>query len=121
MSDEGPDLRRWMYHKKHPEGKIFDPSGRRAPFVPPKSEGWVEHRGELFMTTEQLADQMVENAVRAELAAQGKHRAELEKDHKKKFGLAPDMRATNEEIANVMDNKTADGSGKLPRKIVEKT
>ncbi len=31
----------------------------------------------------------------------------------KKYGEAPNMRATNEEIANVMDNKTADGSRTL--------
>lgn len=120
-ADLGPDRRKWMYHRKHPEGKIFDPTGLRAPYPPPASEGWVDHRGELNMSTEQMTDQMVENAVRAELKAQGAHRQELDREHKKKFGVEPDMRATTEEVANVMDNKRADGAGKLPRRLVEKT
>lgn len=53
---------------------------------------------------------MIENAVRAELAQQGPHRKELETEHKKKFGFEPNLRATNEEVSNVMDNKTADGT-----------
>lgn len=106
----------WRYHRKCPEGKIFDTEGREAPPVPALSEGWVEHRGDLNMTAEQLSDRMVENAVKAELARQGSHRKELENDHKKKYGVEADMRATNEEIANLMDNKSADGKApfKLP-------
>lgn len=103
----------WMYHRKFPEGKLFDTEGREQPYPPSKSEGWVEHRGELNMTDEQRADQMVENAVRAEIAAQGQHRGELEREHAKKYGEAADLRATNDEIANVMDNKTPDGAGKI--------
>jgi len=102
-----------MYHKDFPEGKIFDTEGIEAPYPPSLSSGWVEHRGELNMSTEQMTDRMVENAVREELRRQGEHRGELESEHKKKYGVAPDMRATNEEIANVMDNRTADGSRTL--------
>jgi len=100
--------RSFWYHPHFPEGKLFDDDE-----PPPKSAGWTENRGELRMTREQMTDKMIENAVRAELAAQGEHRGELEAEHRKKYGVAPDMRATNDEIANVMDNKTADGRGKL--------
>ena len=106
-------MRTFMYHRQYPEGKIFDTEGIEAPYPPPPSSGWVEHRGELNMTPEQITDRMVENAVREELKRQGEHRAELEREHVKKYGEAPHMRATNDEIANVMDNKTADGTGKL--------
>jgi len=102
-----------MYHKLHPEGKIFDTEGREAPFPPPLSSGWVEHRGELNMTVEQMTDRMVENAVREELKRQGEHRGELEREHEKKYGEKPHLRATNDEVANVMDNKTADGKNTL--------
>lgn len=111
-------MRTWRFHRDCPEGRIFDTEPNMPdPLVPPDSAGWVDTPARLGMTREQAADKMVENAVKAELAAQGKHRDELEREHKKKYGEAPDMRATNDEIANVMDNKTPDGAGKIPSKF----
>ncbi len=97
-----------------PQGRIFDTTGATAE-RPPSGDGWVEHFGELDMTPAQYADRVIERAVREELAKQGPHRGELEADHREKFGTMPHALATNEEVANVMDGKTADGS--MPMKI----
>ena len=110
-------MRTFRFHRLVPEGRIFDTTGETAPVPPPASQGWVEHQGELRITKEQAVEAMIENAVKKELAAQGEHRRELELEHLKKYGEEPSYRATNEEVANVMDNKTADGSGKIPKKF----
>lgn len=47
-----------------------------------KAMGWVEHRSELQMTT----DQIVEAAVKQELAQQSKDRPQLEREYEKKHG-----------------------------------
>lgn len=118
-------MRTFLYHPKYPEGKIFDTEGREAPYPPPASAGWVEHRGDLKMTEFERGQQMVENAVRAELARQEKEgRAELDREHVKKYGVEPHPRATTEQVANIMDNKTLNGEGrrptlKVPRKATE--
>ena len=88
--------------------------------MPPEGTGWTGEREYIYQTKEQITDKLVEKAVREELKRQGEHRRELEDEHKKKYGVAPDMRATNDEIANVMDNKTADGSRTLHVKGVHK-
>lgn len=110
-------MRTWRFHLKFPEGKIFDTTGETAPVPPPESSGWVDTPAKLVLDQQKATEQMIENAVKAELAAQGPHRRELEKEHAKKYGEEPSYRATNEEVANVMDNKTADGSGKIPKKF----
>lgn len=108
-------MRTFRFHPKFPEGKIFDTEGREAPFPPSPSLGWVEHRGELKMTEMEMGSQMVENAVRAELAQQEKEgRDKLDKEHVEKYGFAPPPRATTEAVANIMDNKTADGRQTRP-------
>jgi len=108
-------LRTWRFHMKCPEGKIFYTTGETAP-KPPEEPGWVDTPAKLVIDPQKATEQMIENAVKAELAAQGPHRRELELEHKKKYGEEPSYRATNEEVANVMDNKTADGTGKISSK-----
>jgi len=98
-----------MYHRDFPLGKIFDTTGETAP-RPPVGHGWVEHRGELEQMT---TDQIVEAAVRAQLAAQGPDRDKLDDEHRKKFGTDPHNLATNAEVENVMSNRTPDGKGKI--------
>jgi hypothetical protein len=112
-------MRTWMFHQRCPEGKIFDTTGETAP-VPPSEPGWVDTPAKLVLDVAKATEQMIENAVKAELAAQGSHRRELELEHKKKYGEEPSYRATNEEVANVMDNKTADGQGKVNPKFFSK-
>ena len=106
-------MRTFRFHLKCPEGQIFDTTGETAPVPPPESAGWVDTPARLVLDVAKATDQMVENAVRAELARQGEHRAELDGEHRKKYGFEPHGRATNEEVANVMDNKTADGTHTL--------
>lgn len=108
-------MRTFRFHPLVPEGRIFDTTGATAP-QPPEGGGWVEHQGELRITKEQAVEAMIKNAVDKELAKQGPHRGELEREHVKKYGEEPSYRATNEEVANVMDNKTADGAGKISSK-----
>ena len=108
-------MRTFRFHLKCPEGQIFDTTGETAPVPPPESAGWVDTPARLVLDTAKATDQMVENAVRAELARQGEHRGELDGEHRKKYGVEPHPRATNEEVANVMDNKTADGS--MPMRV----
>lgn len=100
-------MRTWLYCKEFPLGKIFDTTGETAP--KPPDRGWTENRGELNMTT----DQIVEAAVRAELARQGPDRDKLDDEHRKKFGEDPHGLATNAEVENVMSNRTPDGRGTI--------
>lgn len=75
-----------MYHKLHPLGKVFDTERDMPdPPVPPKSDGWVDSPDKLQMT----ADQVVEAAVRQELAKQSSDRPLIDKEHKKKYGYEP--------------------------------
>lgn len=106
-------MRTFRFHPLFaPNGRIFDTTGQTAE-RPPKGGGWVEHFGELDMTPAQYADKVIELAVKEQLAQQGPHRRELEREHKKKYGIDTHNLATNEEVANVMDNKTADGSSRM--------
>lgn len=115
----------WRYHRNCPDGKIFDTEGRQHPYLPPASDGWVEHRGELGMSQFDRGQKMVENAVRAELAQQEKEgRDKLDAEHKEKYGFEPHPRATTEQVSNIMDNKTLNGEGRrptltVPRKVTE--
>lgn len=110
-------MRTFRYHAKEaPFGKIFDTTGETAP-RPPVGGGWVEHKGEMGNLS---ADQIVEAAVRAELAGQGADRHRLDLEHRKKFGEEPHALATNAEVENVMSNRTPDGAGKVvPPKTAE--
>lgn len=111
--------RTFRYHAiLAPQGQIFDTDGRVAPYPPSPSLGWVEHLCEMNMTAQQYADRVIERAVKEELARQGSDRQILDAEHRKKFGEDPHTLATNDEVANLMDNKTADGKGKItpPRK-----
>jgi hypothetical protein len=112
-------MRTWRFHPRCPEGKIFDTTGETAP-KPPEEPGWVDTPAKLTISVEKATEQMIENAVKAELAAQGPHRSELEREHRKKYGEDPSYRATNEEVARVMDNKTADGQGKINPKFFKR-
>lgn len=108
-------MRTFRFHPQFPEGKIFDDTGREAPFPPPKGSGWVEHREELKMSYLDMGSKMVENAVKAELAQQEKEgRAKLDAEHKKKYGFEPPVRASTEQVANIMDNKLLDGQARRP-------
>lgn len=98
----------YRYHKDFPFGKLFDTVGIEAP-LPPKGGGWVEWPNHLNITT----DQVVEAAVRQELARQGPERDKLDDEHRKKFGEDPHGLATNAEVENVLSNKTPDGKGKI--------
>lgn len=100
-------MRTWRYSKEFPLGKIFDTTGETAP--KPPERGWVEDRAMLDLST----DQIVEAAVRAELARQGPDRDKLDDEHRKKFGQDPHGLATNAEVENVMSNRTPDGKGRI--------
>lgn len=65
------------------------------------------------MTVQQYTDKVVEMAVKAQLKEQGPHRGELVGEHEKKYGTTPHTLATNDEVANVMDNKTTDGNTRI--------
>lgn len=107
-------MRTFRYHRLFaPEGRIFDTTGRTAPVPPSAGDGWTEHFGEQGLTAAEYADKVIERVVKAELASQGQHRKELEQEHEKKYGITPHALATNEEVANVMDNKSADGTLRL--------
>jgi hypothetical protein len=106
-------MRTFRYHALFaPQGRIFDTTGATAE-KPPVGGGWVEHFGEQAITPAEYADRVIERAVKEELAKQGPHRKELETEHEKKFGVVPHNLAPNEEVANVMDNKTVDGKTKM--------
>ena len=78
-------MRTFRYAKEFPDGRIFDTEhGMPDPHLPSdwKSRGWVEHFGELKLTTEQI----VEASVRQELAKQSSDRVALEKEYEKKTG-----------------------------------
>lgn len=102
-------MRTFRYHPKHPQGQIFDTTGETAP-KPPVGGGWVEHLCELPKMT---SDQIVEAAVRQELARQGPDRDKLDDEHRKKFGEDPHGLATNAEVENVMSNRSPDGKIKI--------
>jgi hypothetical protein len=106
-------MRTFRFHVKCPEGKIFDTTGETAPYPPPESAGWVDTPAKLVLDKKKAVDQMIENAVKAELAAQGSDRDKLDAEHRKKYGEDPHTLATTAEVSNVMDNKTADGEGKI--------
>ncbi len=99
-----------FHHLFAPEGRIFDTTGETAPMPPSPGEGWTEHFGEQGLTPETYADKVIAAAVKSQLAAQGPHRKQMDAEHKAKFGIDPHPLATNEEVQNVMDGKTADGS-----------
>jgi hypothetical protein len=104
----------WMFHMKCPEGKVFSDEERPDyPRMPDPSLGWVDTPAKLVLDPKVAADQMVENAVRNMLAEQGPERAELDREHRKKYGEDPNSQATNKEVAEVMDNRRADGGGKI--------
>lgn len=106
-------MRTFRFHTTCPEGKIFDTTGETAP-LPPTDPAWVDTPAKLvFKSKDEIVEAMINNAVDKELAAQGPHRFELEGEHRKKYGVDPSYRATTEEVANLMDNKTADGQGKV--------
>jgi hypothetical protein len=103
-------LRTFRYHPLFaPDGRIFDTTGATAE-KPPVGGGWVEHFGEQDISPEKYTERVIERAVKEQLAAQGPHRRELETEHRKKYGVDAHNLATNTEVANVMDNKTADGN-----------
>ena len=103
-------MRTFRYHALFaPQGRIFDTTGATAE-KPPVGGGWVEHFGEQDISPADYADKVIAAAVKAQLAEQGPHRRELETEHKKKYGTEPHPLAPNAEVANVMDNKTADGA-----------
>ena len=103
-------MRTFRFHPLFaPQGRIFDTTGATAE-KPPVGGGWVEHFGEQGMTPAEYADKVIAAAVKEQLAEQGSHRKELETEHQKKYGTSPHNLATNEEVANVMDNKSADGT-----------
>lgn len=107
-------MRTFRYHPLlAPQGRIFDTTGETAEQPPSRASGWVEHRGEMNMSASQYADAVIERAVKEELSRQGKVREEIDREHRKKFGSDPHNLATNEEVSNVMDNRTADGAGKI--------
>lgn len=106
-------MRTWRFHRDCPEGRIFDTTGVTAP-RPPEDPAWVDTPAKLdFRSKDEIVEAMIKSAVGQELSAQGPHRRELEKEHEKKYGVEPSYRATNEEVANLMDNKTADGQQKI--------
>lgn len=111
-------MRTFRYSHRWPEGKIFDTTGETAPRPPSEADGWFDCPSKLRMTKEQLTDRMIDNAVRQALAEQGSDRDKLDAEHRRKYGEDAHVLATNAEVANVMDNKTPDGSGKIkpPRK-----
>lgn len=112
-------MRSFRYHKTCPEGRIFetDPAhaDRQFPLVPPPGSGWVEHRSDLHMTT----DQIVEAAVRQELARQSADRPAMERELVKKTrmeGGDPNARASSlvpdKKIVGALDESTFDSRGR---------
>jgi hypothetical protein len=104
----------WMFHVRCPEGRIFSDFPRNDyPMMPGAHEGWVDTPAKLVLDVEKAKDQMVENAVKAMLKEQGPDRALLDAEHRKKYGEDPHAQATNKEVSEVIDNRRADGDGKL--------
>lgn len=95
-------MRTFRYSRQHPEGVIFDTEpNMKDPHLPSnwKALGWVEHRSELQMTT----DQVVEAAVKQELSKQSKDRPELELEYEKKTGEKANSLISDEAMERVYD------------------
>ena len=79
-------MRTFRYHRDVPEGKIFDTEPDKAdPQLPSNWEalGWKTDPGQLNMTK----DDVVESAVRTELAKQDKDRPQMEREILKRTGM----------------------------------
>lgn len=102
-------MRTWRYHRDFPEGRIFDTEpGKPDPLVPHKSLGWVENRGDLQMTT----DQVVEAAVKQELAKQDSNRIGLEKEFKKMTGEQPSSLISDKAMTRAYNETPPSKTGK---------
>ena len=101
-SARGGSIRTFRYSREHPEGVIFDTEPHmKDPHLPSnwKSAGWVEHRSDLQMT----ADQVIEAAVKNELAKQSKDRVELEREVEKKTGEKASSLISDEAMERTYD------------------
>lgn len=95
----------FLYHRKHPMGVIFDTlPGQPDPLIPDgwKALGWsdVPVGG---MTT----DEVIEAAVKEELARQSPDKARLEAEYTDKTGDVPHFAAKEKTLISVLDDSHA--------------
>ena len=89
----------FMYSREFPQGKIFDTEpGMPDPLIPTES-GWYDSPAFLKMTT----DQVVEAAVKQELAKQSPERHELDAEHKAKHGFDPPAVSSDKTVEKGLD------------------
>ena len=95
----------YMYSTQWPQGKLFDTeSGREHPLAPKQGQvlgGVVWYDSPHYLTMTQ--DQIVEAAVKQELAKQGEDRELLDKEHQKKFGHEPRGVESDERVEKALD------------------
>lgn len=94
-------MRTYRYSKEHPEGVIFDTTGRTAPVPPSELNGWFDTPAKLHITQ----DQLIEAVVKRELGKQDRDRSQLEKEYKEKTGRRPHSLAKDETLIKVIDGK----------------
>lgn len=97
-----------LYHKDYPQGVVFDTEPNKAdPLVPSRGTGWTEHREDLKLTT----DQIVEAAVKQELARQSSDRIPAERELVKKTRMEtgrdvrPSALVPDKKIIDALDNR----------------
>jgi len=100
-------MRTFRYRRDHPTGVIFssdgsDPGHERLPDGW-YALGWRDNPGELKMTT----DEVIEAAVRAELARQPKDKDRLEREYEDKTGDIPHFAAKEKTLISVLDDSHA--------------
>lgn len=107
-------MRTFRFSKQCPEGKIFDTDpGNPDPYPPPtESQGWFDNPGRLRMTT----DEVIEAAVKAELAKQNSDREKLEKEFEHKTGEIPHFASKDKTLTGVLDDNRAYEKGKKWRR-----
>ena len=94
-------MRTYRYSKEHPEGVVFDTTGRTAPLPPSELNGWFDTPAKLHITP----DELIEAVVKKELAKQSSDRPEIESAVKRKTGKRAHFAAKDETLIKVVDGK----------------
>lgn len=93
-------MRTMLYSREFPQGKVYDTEkGMPDPHVSTAPSDAVDSPAKLQLTS----DQIVEAAVKAELAKQVRERPELEAEYEKKFGRRPSNLWKDETLIKKLD------------------
>ena len=95
----------FLYHRKHPQGVIFDTlPGQPDPLIPDgwKALGWSDVPVGGYTT-----DELIEAVVKEELAKQPKDRDRLEREYTDKTGDIPHFASKDKTLISVLDDSHA--------------